>query len=326
MVEVRVVAELGADDQHTVASFLRSARETDHAHLNDHLHIDLAQGPRPGFVGVIATVDDDSDADRDADRDTDSGDSGDVVGYAQASRGNEGFVVDAIVSSRFPGDVHKARTQLLQHVVSALPDGSAVTWWTHGDPGSEDTAASLGLHPGRTLLQMRRTLPLPATTDLAVRPFRPGADEQQWLEVNNAAFGWHGEQGGWDLTTLQQREREPWFDAEGFLLHERDHRLAGFCWTKLHPPAVHEHEHGHGHGQVDGEIYVIAVHPDFHGLGLGRALTLAGLQSLHRAGATHAMLYVDGANTAAIGLYRNLGFEVSHTHQAFVTDPGADTP
>lgn len=317
MVSVRVVGELGADDQHAVAEFLRSARETDHAHLNDHLHIDLSQGPRPGFVGAIATGEDNS-----------------VVGYAQASRGNEGFVVDAIVRSQFPGDVQEARALLLETVVDTLPAGSAVTWWTHGDDASEGIARSIGMHPGRTLLQMRRTLPLDVGTDLEVRPFRPGHDEAQWLEVNNAAFGWHGEQGGWDLATLQQREREPWFRAEGFLLHERGGRLAGFCWTKLHPPASddHDHDHDHDHGcsephwHVDGEIYVIAVHPDFHGLGLGRALTLAGLSSLHAAGATHAMLYVDGANAAAIALYRDLGFEVSHTHQAFVTDPGADTP
>ena len=114
----------------------------------------------------------------------------------------------------------------------------------------------------------------------------------------------------------------PWFDNYGFLLHERDGRLAGFCWTKLHKPA----NPFALNAAVVGEIYVIAVHPDFHGLGLGRALTVAGLADLHRAGATHAMLYVDGANSAAIGLYRDLGFEVSHSHQAFVTSPGADTP
>ena len=47
-----------------------------------------------------------------------------------------------------------------------------------------------------------------------------------------------------------------------------DGRLAGFCWTKVHddeePPL--------------GEIYVIAVDPDFVGRGLGRALTVAGLR------------------------------------------------
>ncbi len=304
MVSVRVVDELGVHDQRTVAEFLRSASETDHAHLNDHLHIDLSQGPRPGFVGAIAT-----------------GDDGTVVGYAQASRGNDGFVIDAIVWSRFHGDVDEARALLLDRVMDALPHGSAVTWWTHGDDAAEAIARSIGLASGRTLLQMRRPLPIEASTDLEVRAFRPGVDEAQWLEVNNAAFGWHGEQGGWDLDTLLQREREPWFRADGFLLHERDGRLAGFCWTKVHPATEHDH-----HRHVDGEIYVIAVHPDFHGLGLGRALTVAGLANLHQAGATHAMLYVDGANTAAIGLYRDLGFEVSHSHQAFVTSPGADTP
>ena len=97
----------------------------------------------------------------------------------------------------------------------------------------------------------------------ALRPFRPGHDEAAWLVTNNRAFATHPEQGHWDLATLLEREREAWFDPEGFLILEVDGRVAGLCWTKIHaeprPPM--------------GEIYVISVDPDFHGRGWGRALT-----------------------------------------------------
>ena len=61
-----------------------------------------------------------------------------------------------------------------------------------------------------------------------------------------------------------------------------------------------------------GEIYVIAVDPDFQGLGLGRALVLAGLDSLARPGhrAGHALRRPP--NTAAVRLYEDLGFTVDH--------------
>jgi mycothiol synthase len=156
---------------------------------------------------------------------------------------------------------------------------------------------------------MRRHLPLETevATEVVTRPFVVGEDEDAWLAVNNAAFADHPEQRGWDRETLVQREREPWFDPDGFLLHERDGQLAAFCWTKVHveldPPA--------------GEIYVIAVDPRFHGLGLGKALTVAGLRHLATAGLTEAMLYVDAANEAAVGLYDRLGFRTARVDQAF---------
>ena len=191
--------------------------------------------------------------------------------------------------------------------------GGHVHYWVY-EPNAAHTriAAEIGLTPGRDLWQMRVPLPVSETTDLVTRPFVPGQDEEAWLEVNNAAFEWHPEQGAWSLDDVRNRELEPWFDPAGFLLHERDGRLAGFCWTKLHDDG------GEG-AEALGEIYVIAVHPDFHGTGLGKSLCVAGLTHLADRVDT-GMLYVDADNDPAVGLYRRLGFEVHHTDRAFVGD------
>jgi mycothiol synthase len=166
---------------------------------------------------------------------------------------------------------------------------------------------------------MRVPLPLDdavvtSAAHVATRPFERGRDEDAWIEVNNAAFAGHPEQGGWDVATLRQREAQPWFDPSGFLLHERDGRLAAFCWTKVHADAA----------PILGEIYVIAVHPDFHGLGLGKALSVAGLGHLAGVGITTGMLYVDRDNVAAVELYRRLGFTPHRTDRAFIGHVPAD--
>jgi len=143
---------------------------------------------------------------------------------------------------------------------------------------------------------------------LPLRAFRPGLDEVAWLEVNNQAFAGHPEQGGWGMETIVEREQEPWFDPEGFLVLEVDGRMWGSCWTKVHrdadPPL--------------GEIYVIGVSPDAQGRGWGRALTRAGLEWLTGRGLRVGMLYVDGGNTAAVGLYRSMGFVDHHVDRAYL--------
>ncbi len=117
--------------------------------------------------------------------------------------------------------------------------------WAHGDlPAARALAAQAGFTRVRSLWTMDRPLadlpPVPAfPPGVTVRTFSVGADEAAWLDLNRKAFAHHPEQGAWTAEDLSLREREPWFDPEGFFLAERDGKLSGFHWTKIHgtPPA-----------------------------------------------------------------------------------------
>lgn len=190
--------------------------------------------------------------------------------------------------------------------------------WAHGDhPAATALAGSLGFARSRVLFQLRRSLrgpiPAPALPDgVTLRTFRPGADDAAWLAVNARAFADHPEQGGWTEADLRMRMAEPWFDPAGFLLAVREQggELVGFHWTKIHPGP-----------EPIGEVYVLGVDPSAHGLGLGTALTLAGLRHLRERGLDRAMLYVDESNRAAVALYTKLGFERWSVDVRFTRDP-----
>jgi mycothiol synthase len=194
--------------------------------------------------------------------------------------------------------------------------------WAHGDhPSASALALSLGFRRARVLWQMRRSLYAPLDTPvlapgITLRAFRPGADEERWVALNARAFAKHPDQGRWTLDDLRVRMAEPWFDPAGFLLAERagsagsGRELVGFHWTKVHGNAGHDHE-------PIGEVYVLGVDPAAQGLGLGRALTLAGLRYLRGRGLDQAMLYVDEENEHAIALYRKLGFARWSTDVSF---------
>jgi mycothiol synthase len=191
--------------------------------------------------------------------------------------------------------------------------GHAVRLWAHGDqPAAAELARSAGFTKIRALLQLRMPLAgVPAgrpvfPAGVTVRTFEPGTDEEAWLAVNRRAFAHHPEQGSWTMEDLRLREAEPWFDPDGFFIAERDGRMAGFHWTKVHQPDTH-------HPDTDdsaaiGEVYVVGVDPGQQGGGLGRALTLTGLAHLRDLGLAEVLLYVDEDNTAAVRMYTALGF------------------
>ncbi|BCJ53759.1 mycothiol acetyltransferase [Actinoplanes sp. NBRC 14428] len=228
-------------------------------------------------------------------------DTGELAGYAYLS----GTAGELVVHPK-----HRLRGHGTA-LIAATGPGERL-FWAHGDePSARAFAEKLGFARTRVLWQMRRPLAdlpdVPLPDGVRVRAFEPGADDEAWLGVNSRAFAHHPEQGRWTREDLRLRFAEPWFDPAGFLLavDPADGHLLGFHWTKIHP--------AEGADPAIGEIYVLGVDPGGHRRGLGAALSVAGLRHLAAQGLSHALLYVDESNTAAVALYRRLGFEIHST-------------
>jgi mycothiol synthase len=308
---LEVKRQMGRADIAAVSKLLEVARTVDgHAPLGEHKWLDLLAGGRAGFAGLVAWEPGHDHP----------------VGYAQLETGTGPatthplwaleIVVDPHHRGATPGIAEGLLAAAIE-VIRAEGGGHLNFWVPKPGPAQDAIATDAGLRRGRELRQLRRALPVDGDRrSFSVRPFRVGVDEEAWLAVNNRAFLGHEEQGNWDLEMLHNRKQQPWFDPAGLLLHERDGQLAGFCWTKVHAeedPAL-------------GEIYVVAVDPAFQGHGLGRSLTLAGLDHLADRGLTTAMLYVDADNAPALKLYEALGFELDHVDRAYVGDIAGHPP
>jgi mycothiol synthase len=239
-------------------------------------------------------------------------DAGTLVGYAQVDGSN---TAELVVAPAARGQRHGRA--LAEETLKAT--GGDLRAWAHGGhPAARHLAEVFGLELFRELRQMRRpispeTVPeVPALPEaVTLRTFVPGQDDAAWLAVNAAAFAHHPEQGSWTERDLRERFAEPWFDPAGFFLAERDGRLVGFHWTKVH------REPGR---QPMGEVYVVGVAPGEQGGGLGQALTAVGLRHLAvDRGLRTVLLYVDADNTAAVRVYERLGFLVHEVDLMFRT-------
>ena len=220
-----------------------------------------------------------------------------VVGDAHAAAVLRDREAELVVH---PDDRRQGRgAELLQRLVDETE--GPLLLWAHGDhPGSRVLAVRFGLAETRRLVQQRADVPAePPAPRLRdgdrVASFRPGVDDQAWLDLNARAFADHPEQGSLVQADLDARKAEPWFDAGDFVLLWRGDELLAFCWLKLDE-------------NQPGEFYAVGVSPDHQGEGLGGAVVDAGFARLAERRAGTAGLYVEGDNTAALRLYAARGF------------------
>lgn len=287
-----------------------NTRVDGHSPVGEHKLAHLAVGAE-GWTGVLAW------------------DDGDLVGYAHTlwmppgSRPRVGVEVVVHPEVRVGGNV---ASKLLDETKQVLADaGGGVMWlWVHHVDNPRRTLAyEMGYDIQRELAYMRRDLSqrpeVPAVPEgVHVRTYRPDVDDEAYLRVNNAAFVGHPENGDWDLDEFRARRSRAWFDPEGLFIAWRGDEPVGFHWTKWH---AHEGEAHPAHEPV-GEVYVLAVHPDAQGLGLGRVLLHTGLAHLWDEGCRRAILYVDRASEGAVALYTSAGFTVAHSEVCYQTTVG----
>lgn len=261
-----------------------------------------------------------------------------VLGLTDARLGHRHVVVrdggELVAVAAIEGDtaemvVHPERrrkglgTLLYRRLRAEIP---GLQVWAHGDlPGARALAGQEELQPTRQLLVMEiagdaftaaADFSAPegfAKADLRESRERWGAElvDRAWLDVNNDAFAWHPEQGGWDLERLARAQEADWFSDRDvlFLWDEQpgQPRLAGFHWTKWHA----EETPGFG------EVYVVGLSSDYRGRGLGTPVLTLGLDHLREQGAAKVILYVEADNASAVKVYEKSGFTIAEQHTVY---------
>ncbi|MEV6526672.1 mycothiol synthase [Longispora sp. NPDC051575] len=288
MIVVTREARLTPDQVDEVLALASTAGNTDGAYpLSEHVVLQIKSGA-PGQHALVRA-------------------GADLAGYAHVDTSDpvDGPAAELVVHPQHRRRGHGRR--LVDAVVAiaeeADPKGR-LRLWAHGDhPSASALAIRLGFARYRSLWQMRRSLYAPIEAPqlpegVELRAFEPGRDEDAWLRVNARAFAHHPEQGKLTRADLDLRMAEPWFSPAGFLLAVRGGELLAYHWTKVHTDGK----------EPIGEVYVVGVDPDAQGLGLGRAVTVAGLRHLRDLGLSQTMLYVDEDNPNAVKLYEKLGF------------------
>ncbi|MGO1538048.1 MAG: mycothiol synthase [Leucobacter sp.] len=230
--------------------------------------------------------------------------------------------------------------------------------WSHGEnPAADALLESAGFAPVRTLYRMQLPAdrlsaaiagitgaPTESADGIAwpngihTTTFDPASPAQaaEWVRVNAAAFVDHPEQGKVTVEDLALITEESWFDPDDLILafdatgsaQDPAGHLLGYAWVKTvrtplgQPSASAQRGSTSSERQdaVECELYVLGVHPDTVGTGLGRLLLAAALRRMAAHDPSAVTLYVDGENTRAVELYEKNGFEVAHRSRQWLRD------
>ncbi|MFM8867310.1 MAG: hypothetical protein ACKOFZ_03395, partial [Ilumatobacteraceae bacterium] len=148
MAYIDIKRRLAMDDMSDIADLLADVERADGQRpLSDHLWIDLRQGGRPGFTGLMAW-----EPGHDH-----------MVAYCQVSRGNDSWLIDLVVHPHHRYEMSVIGPELLDEAFSIIRQegGGHVHWWVFEPTIAHvEIARHVGLHLGRTMKQMRAVLPL----------------------------------------------------------------------------------------------------------------------------------------------------------------------
>jgi mycothiol synthase len=294
MHHVEVISRLEGEHVDQLEELIASAAAVDmHEPLGEHKFLRMQQGDDLA-VGFMAY------------------EGAQLVGYAHTlafGSGNERRISCEVVvhpDCRREG-VGRALMQYIVRHAEAQGAHTLDLWAYNDSEASRHFAASFGLKDTRRLLHMHRhpgPPPVVASPEGAtIRAFRPGADDEAVLALNNRIFAGHPENGSWTLGDFHARTEQPWFQPQDLLILEVEGGMAGFCWVKV--------EERGDEGRV-GEIYVIGTAPEYHGRGLGRYLLGEALRHLSGRDVRACAVYVDQSNERAVALYWS--FEFHHHH------------
>jgi len=282
-----VVDEGGAAlDTRELSSFAESCRTSDrHAPFEEHTLLTLQGQRQVRHARLIVR------------------ERGALMGCAVLSEGLDAWTLELAThpTARNRGIGRALLESARGHVASH--GGGPLRHWVHTPSPAVDQLGSRATVT-RTLLILRRCLhtTLPDAVG-AVRSMQPCTDRDAWLQLTNAAFAGHPENGGWQRSDLDWRVDADWTDQACWPVVEDGERLLAGVWTKIEPAAA------------SGELYIVAVDPLAQGRGLGRLVVADALRRLAARGCRSAFLYVDADNTPAIRLYRWAGFEQDQVHR-----------